>query len=149
MQCRDFVRKPLVTCRPTDPVSRCAQLMRRENIGFLAVVDSSGKLVGVLTDRDLAIRVVADHLPYSTEVRFVMTLDVVSVPEVAEISFAEKTLAETRKSRVPLVNEAGVCTGVLSLADVAQLDSRWRAGKVFQAVTRRESEAGRGSFDLV
>jgi CBS domain-containing protein len=123
--------------------------MRRENVGFLPVVDAAGKIVGVLTDRDLAMRVVADHLPFTTEARFVMTLDVVSISENADLAVAEKTMADARKSRLPLVNEDGVCTGVLSLADVAALDSRWRAGKVFQQVTRRESDAGRATFDVV
>lgn len=149
MRCRDFIREPVLTCRPTDTVGRCAEIMRKENVGFLPVVDGAGKLAGVLTDRDLAIRVVADHLPFTTEVRFVMTLDVASVPENADLAVAEKTLADTRKSRVPLVNEDGVCTGVISLADIAQLDSRWRAGKVFQEVTRRESDAGSAAFDVV
>jgi len=149
MRCCDVIKEPLVTCRPGDNVRRCAELMKQSNIGFLPVVDTAKKLVGVLTDRDIAIRVVAEGKPLTTEAREVMTLEVVSLPATAEFSEAEKAMSDTRKSRVPLVDETGVCTGVISLSDVAQTDSRWKAGKVFQEVTKRESAPAHTPWNIV
>jgi len=139
MRCRDIMKMNLVTCMPTDSVRWCAQVMKDWNIGFLPVVDEERKLVGVLTDRDLAMRVIAAGLPLSTEAREVMTRAVATVSPDSDLVTAEETLAAARKSRVPLVDENGVCHGVISLADVAQAESRRRAGKILQEITRRET----------
>ena len=149
MRCCDVIKEPLVTCHPTDTVRACAELMKLHNVGFLPVVDAEKKLVGVLTDRDLALRVVAEGKPPLTEAREVMTYEVIAVPATADFTAAEKAMADARKSRVPLVNDAGICTGVLSLSDIAQTDSRWRAGKVFQEVTRREASPSHTPWNVV
>jgi CBS domain-containing protein len=149
MRCCDVIKEPLVACRPTDSVRACAELMKKNNVGFLPVIDAERKLIGVITDRDLALRIVAEGKPLSTEVREVMTLEVISVLATADFADAEKAMADSRKSRIPLVNEAGICTGVISLSDIAQSDSRWRAGKVFQEVTKRESSPAHTPWNVV
>lgn len=138
MRCCDVIKEPLVTARAADTVRACAELMKAHNIGFLPIVNAERKLVGVLTDRDIAIRVVAEGKPFAIETREVMTREVISVPATADLSLAEKAMTDGKKSRIPLVDEEGACMGVVSLADIAQMDSRWRAGKVFQKVTQRE-----------
>jgi CBS domain-containing protein len=148
MRCCDVIKEPLVTCRPTDSVRWCAQLMKDSNIGFLPVVDADRKLIGVLTDRDIAVRAVAEGKPLTTEAKDLMTKEVVSLLETAAIEDAESAMANSRKARIPLVNDSGVCIGVLSLSDIAQTDSRWRSGKILQKVTRRETNVGKEAFDL-
>ena len=149
MRCRDLMKTPLVTCLKTDSVRWCAQLMKDWNIGFLPVVDADGRVAGVLTDRDLTLRVLAEGMPAATEARTVMTKDVVSVHPDADFTTAEEALASARKSRVPLVDENGICRGVISLADVAQADSRRRAGRVVQAVTSREATPAHVPWNVV
>jgi len=149
MRCRDLMKTPLVTCLPTDSVRWCAQLMKDWNIGFLPVVDDDGRLLGVLTDRDLTLRVLAEGAPQSTVAGAVMSTDVVSVHPDSDFVTAEETLSSARRSRVPLVDEKGICRGVVSLSDVAQAESRRRAGRVFQAVTRREATAAHIPWNVV
>lgn len=139
MRCRDLRKSPLVTCLPTDSVHWCAQLMKDWNVGFLPVVDGDGRIAGVLTDRDLTLRVLAAGAPPTTSAGDIMTKDVVSVHPDSDLTTAEETLAAARKTRVPLVDEKGICRGVISLADVAQTDSKRRAGRVLTAVTSREA----------
>jgi CBS domain-containing protein len=141
MRCRDLMKRPLVTCLPTDTVRWCAQLMKDWNIGFVPVVDEDGRLVGVVTDRDLTLRVLADGAPKTTLVGDVMSKNLVTVHPDSDFVTAEETLSASKKSRVPLVDEEGVCRGVISLSDIAQAESRRRAAKVFRDVTRRETAA--------
>ena len=113
----------------------------RRQLGFLPVVDADKQVIGVITDRDLAIRVLADDLPGDTPVGQVMTQDVRICRPDDELQAAEWKMSTTRKSRLVVADDEGRCLGVLSLSDVAQADSRSRAGGVLRAVTRREAPA--------
>jgi uncharacterized protein (TIGR01244 family) len=60
MRCRDVMKKVVVFCHEDDLVGECARLMQESNIGFLPVIDGQGQVSGVVTDRDLALRVVSE-----------------------------------------------------------------------------------------
>ena len=140
MLCREIVQGPPVTCIGTDTVLKAAQLMKERAIGFLPIVNEKSRVIGVLTDRDIALRVVAEGKPLTTKVLEVMTQEVVSLLPDADLAAAEKTLAAARKSRLPLLDENRICHGILSLADIAQYESKKRAGEVLRAVTKRETK---------
>jgi CBS domain-containing protein len=114
--------------------------MRDKGIGFIPIVNDQSKVVGVLTDRDLALRVVAAWKSPGTTAKEVMSTNVISVDPDADILDAEKAMVSSRKSRVPLVDADGICQGVVSLADVAQYESKRRAGEILKTVTRRETK---------
>jgi CBS domain-containing protein len=141
MRCGDVMKTEVARCTETTSVRDCAQTMRDKRIGFLPVVDTDGQVVGVVTDRDLALRVLAAELPDATPVGRVMTRDVRVCRPADDLETAEWKMASTRKSRLVVVDDAGRCVGVISLSDVAQADSRDRAGGVLRAVTRREAPA--------
>lgn len=141
MLCREIMKADVARCLESMSVRACAEMMRDDNIGFLPVVDMEKQVVGVVTDRDLALRVLAADLPSDTPVGQVMTRDVrVCRPDDA-LETAEWKMSSTRKSRLVVADEEGRCVGVISLSDVAQADSRRRAGGVLRAVTRREAPA--------
>jgi len=140
MLCKDVMKRNVVTCSEGDSLHWCAQLMRDWKIGFLPVVDSKKKLVGILTDRDLAIRGVAENKPAFTEVRAVMTKDPITCRPDDMLRLAEEKIVTARKSRIAIIDEAGHCVGVISLSDIAQAENRRRAGELLQGVTRREAE---------
>jgi CBS domain-containing protein len=140
MRCRDLIEGLPYAGLESDSVRTCAQIMKDRQIGFLPIVDMTNRLVGVLTDRDIALRVVAEGQPFTTTARDVMTRDVLSVHPDDELTYAEDKLAAWKKSRVPLVTESGMCVGVISLADISQHESRKRAGEILRAVTRRETK---------
>jgi CBS domain-containing protein len=138
MLCRDLMKKNVARCAEELTVESCARMMRDNNVGFLPVVDGKGQVVGVVTDRDLALRVLADDLPTDTPVGEVMTREVRTCRADDDINAAELQMAAGRKSRV-VVTDEGRCVGVISLSDVAQADSGTRAGDILRAVTRREA----------
>jgi len=141
MRCRDVMKSDLARCTEPLSVQACAQMMRKGNIGFVPVVDADGRVVGVVTDRDLALRVLAEGLKPETPVGQVMTRDVRICRADDDLRAAEWKMASTRKSRLVVADEEGRCVGVISLSDIAQADSRSRSGGVLRAVTRREAPA--------
>lgn len=141
MLCREVMKTDVTRCMETLSVQACAEMMRDDNIGFLPVVDADKQVVGVLTDRDLAVRALAEGLPPTTPVGHVMTRDVRICRPDEDLQAAEWKMASTRKSRLVVADDEGHCVGVISLSDIAQADSRSRAGGVLRAVTRREAPA--------
>jgi CBS domain-containing protein len=139
MLCRDVMKSAVIRCHEADTVTACARMMRDQNIGFVPVVDADEQVVGIVTDRDLALRVLAEERAGATPVSDVMTRDVRVCHPEERMEVAEKKMAETRKSRLVVVGKGGRCLGVISLSDVARVESRRRAGGVLQAVTRREA----------
>ena len=73
MRCGDVINKDVARCLETLSVQACAEMMRDNGIGFVPVVDADGQVVGVVTDRDLVLRVLANDLPSDTPVGQVMT----------------------------------------------------------------------------
>ena len=140
MFCRDVMKTTVHVCHEGDDVRTCARAMRDHNVGFLPVVDDEGRVSGVLTDRDLALRVVAEGLPADTPVTTVMTRDVRVCLPFDELRAAEDKMGAARKSRLVVIHGDGRCAGVISLSDIAQADTRSRAGQVLYEVTRREAE---------
>jgi CBS domain-containing protein len=130
-------------CRERATVRECARVMRDAAVGFVPVVDDYDRVVGVVTDRDIAVRAVADDLPMETPVERVMTRDVRLCRADDPLELAERKMSNARLSRLVVADEEGRGVGVISLSDVAQADSRRRAGTVLRAVTRRESHTRR------
>src|SRR5215204_2008792 len=78
MRCKDIMKRQIECVSPAGTVEHAARRMRDQNIGFLPVCDESGQVVGTITDRDIAVRVVAERQPGTTPVEKVMTNEVVS-----------------------------------------------------------------------
>ncbi len=148
MLCRDIMRSP-ISCSETDPIDHCARLMRDCRIGFLPVLNAREQLVGVLTDRDLALRILAEGRPAATEAGAVMTRPPVTCSPEDRLKDAEDKLVKSRKSRIVVVDRGGTCAGIISLSDIAQAESKRRVGGVFKEVTRREAPVcEEGELDL-
>lgn len=141
MKCRELMRSDVHVCFAEETVERAARIMRNQEIGFLPIVDSLKRLVGVVTDRDLVTRVLADGMPGTTKVGEVMSDTVlVTVGPEDDVSIAESRMAREKKSRVVVVDEISrFVMGVISLSDVSQSDTAVQGGRVLQQITRRES----------
>lgn len=124
----------------TDDVAAAAAKMRDLNAGFLPVFEKdSRKLVGTITDRDIAVRVVAQRKPVETPVRDAMTPDPVYCYADDDIARAEELMAQFKVSRIICIADDRGIAGVLSLSDIAQLGSQ-DAAKTLSQVSRRETE---------
>lgn len=139
MYVRDVMKKTVVTCREKDSLKHCADLMRDWKIGMLPVVDAKQQLVGVLTDRDLAVRGMAENRPLSTEARAVMTKRLITCRQEDELWFAEERMAAERKSRIVVVDDGRHVVGVISLSDIPMAEEGARAGELLLQVTKREA----------
>jgi CBS domain-containing protein len=141
MLCRDVMRKNVFVCREDHTVAECARIMRDRNIGFLPVVDAHGLVSGLVTDRDLTVRVLAQDGSANTPVGTAMTRDVRVCQATETLRAAERRMGEVKKSRLVVVDEVGRCVGVISLSDIAQADSRAQAGHLLYELTQHRAAA--------
>jgi CBS domain-containing protein len=118
------------------PVSYAAKMMRDEDVGLAPVVEGD-RLVGTLTDRDIAIRVVAEGRdPDSTIVKDVASTDVVTVDPQQDLDQALRLMAEHQVRRVPVVEEDGRIVGVVAQADIARLADDRKTGEVVERISQ-------------
>ena len=140
MKCKDVMLSHVYSCRETDTAQACARLMQEHNIGFVPVVDNQDKVVGVITDRDLAVRLVASGRPSSTKLNELMTFrELLRCSSDDEMEVVETRMAKEKKSRALVVDAKGKCIGVISLSDVAQFERPERAARLLHDVAHREA----------
>jgi CBS domain-containing protein len=132
MLVKDVMSTRVETIAPTSNVRDCARKMDQVGVGLLPVSEN-GKLVGVVTDRDICCSVVArDRDPATVTVREIMTSDVASCFEEQDCTEAARLMEDKRVRRLPVVNRQQAMIGLLSLDDLARC-SHDLAGKVLEA----------------
>ena len=119
-------------------VREAAQLMEQEDVGSLPVVDERTRLVGIVTDRDLAVRVLAQGSdPEQTQVGQVASTDIVALTPEHDLDEALKLMAQEQVRRVPIVANENQLVGVVSQADVARVSKEKTTGEVVEAISQR------------
>lgn len=142
MRCEEAMKHEVACVVPSDTVQTAAQKMRDANVGFLPVLDESSHVLGVLTDRDIAIRLVAaDECASETPVEAIMTRELVACRVGDDLTTCERIMGENKVSRVCCIDDAGKLVGVISLSDVATLDRGGRAAETLEQVASREAQA--------
>lgn len=120
MKVSDIMSDRVVTIDEREPVIAAARLLKRMNLGALPVTDRGGKLVGMLTDRDIVLRCVALGGDARTMTAGdVMTRGVVTATPDAKVDDAARRMGRGQVRRLPVV-ENGKLVGMLSLADMAR-----------------------------
>lgn len=131
MRVSEVMIRTVWTCRPTEPMSAAARLMWEHDIGAVPVVDAEGKLVGIVTDRDLCMSSYFTGEPIgAVAVEHAMSTVVFTVEPGQSVEAAEELMRAKQIRRLPVV-EAGKLAGMITLGDLA------RAAK-----SRRGVEAG-------
>jgi CBS domain-containing protein len=121
-KCEEVMTKSPVCCLPEDTVAKVAQLMKRENVGSIPVIENeqNKKLVGIVTDRDLTLEIVAEGRDAkSTNVEAVMTRKVVTCRAEDDLQKALDAMSEHQLRRIPVVDNNNKILGIISQADVA------------------------------
>jgi CBS domain-containing protein len=132
MLVKDAMSTRVETIAPTSNVRDCARKMDQVGVGLLPVSEN-GKLVGVVTDRDICCSVVArDRDPATVTVREIMTSDVASCFEEQDCTEAARLMEDKRVRRLPVINRQQAMTGLLSVDDLARC-SHDLAGQVLEA----------------
>jgi CBS domain-containing protein len=123
------------TCEPNTPVVEAAKVMAREDVGPIPVVEG-GRLKGLVTDRDLVVRVLAEGRdPQSTTVGEVATSDVVTIAPDADLDEALRLLASNQVRRLPVV-EGDRLVGIVAQADVARHAQEVQTGEIVEEISR-------------
>lgn len=138
MLCKEIMRKPVECTNEDESAYAAARRMRDANVGFLPVCAENNEVLGVLTDRDLAMRVVAEGLkPGKVRVADIMTRMVIWCRASDEIRLAQQLMAEHHRSRIVVLDDARGLAGVISLSDIAALGEPF-AAETLREVSRRE-----------
>ncbi len=145
MRVKQIMTPDPARCTPDASVQEAAVLMRDNDCGSIPVVDntSSNKLVGTVTDRDLAVRALAEGKGPETRVRDVMTPDpITSVPE-DEVEDLRQVMVEQQVRRVPVVDIDGKLVGIVAQADIAREEgaaSDREVGRIVEAISEPRSD---------
>ncbi len=121
-KCNEVMTKNPVCCLPDDMVAKAARLMKSENVGSIPVIENeqSRKLVGIVTDRDLALKIVAEEQEIkSTKVEAVMTRKVVTCLADDDLQKALNAMAKHQLRRIPVVDHDNRILGIIAQADMA------------------------------
>jgi CBS domain-containing protein len=137
---RHAMSSELKTAKPDMTAADAAGLMRSYDVGVIPVVDDDETLVGLVTDRDLVVRVIADREdPNQVRLRDIATKSVVTVTPDMSISEARDLMAEHKVRRLAVMKD-GRTVGIISLGDIALADASKRAvGDTLEGVSESPS----------
>ena len=138
MKVRDIMTRDPEVVTPEQPISRAAKIMREHDVGIVPVVGDAGRhLIGVITDRDIAVRHVADSHMEDCSVGAHMTRDnIETVRENDDSATVLEAMKRREVRRIPVTNERGVLRGIVAQADVATRVNRDQTtGELVEAIS--------------
>jgi CBS domain-containing protein len=145
MQVQEIMTAAVECCTPNEKAQRAAEIMREADTGVIPVLagENDPKVVGIITDRDLCMAIVAaGRDPREVRVQECMTDQVVTLGPDDDIRHAADVMTEKQVRRLPVVDHNGAILGIVSLADIAQRqESPSQTGKALQGISEPSQEA--------
>jgi CBS domain-containing protein len=138
MTCRDIMTENPTCCTASDSAARAAEIMRSEDVGPVPVVNdhSTKHLVGIVTDRDLAIKVIAEGLnPNSVTLNDIMSRDLVTCGPSDSLDDAMAAMADHQVRRIPIVDDNRRVIGIIAQADLARCVDEQTVGDVVEEIS--------------
>jgi CBS domain-containing protein len=133
---REVMTESPRTVRSESTAVDAARLMREEDTGIAPITEDDGRLVGVVTDRDLAIRVLAEEKdPRMTRVTEIASQNLVTIDPEQDLEEALQLMSENQLRRLPVVQDDGKLVGILAQADVARHAEPERTGRVVEEIS--------------
>ena len=117
-RCREIMTSSVRTASPGTPLREVAAMLRDGDVGSLPVVED-GRLVGIVTDRDIVVRAIAEGKDASAPVSEAMTTEIFSVSPDDFAFEAIRLMGDKQVRRIPVVAESGELAGIIAMADVA------------------------------
>ena len=139
MKCKEVMTADPVCCDPDDSAAQIAKLMKTEDVGSLPICEDrqSKKLIGIVTDRDLAMNVVAEGKDSnSVKARDVMTREPVTCRADDDIQRAFEAMERHQVRRIPVVDQENCLIGIIAQADVANRCEAKKTAEVVQEISR-------------
>ncbi len=142
---KDLMNRQFATVRPDAEVREVARLMKKQNVGFIPVCDEQ-RIHGIITDRDIVMRVLGDKMDVGTvKARDIMSKDVFWCFDDDSFETAAKLMQQHRVRRLLVLDHDGQLCGILSMSDIAYDESHDRlAGETLRAVAHPEWRARGG-----
>ena len=139
-KCNEVMTKNPVCCLPNDMVAKVAQLMKSKDIGPVPIIENeqTKRLVGIVTDRDLALKIVAEGRDAkSTKAEEVMTRKVVTCRGDEDVQKALDAMSEHQLRRIPVVDNDNKIVGIIAQADVAtRVDQPAKTAEVVKDISQ-------------
>ena len=141
MNIRDVMTPNPRTVSPNDSIQSAARVMRDEDTGVVPVVDN-GKPVGVITDRDIVVRAVAENRELNRPVRDFVTTELVAVHPDMSVQEATELMSEHQVRRLPVIDNNRL-VGIVSIGDIAVKEGKdGRVGDALQQISEGVKERG-------
>ena len=120
MHVEEIMTKDVCSCGPGINAASAAELMWRRNVGSLPVVEDGGRVVGIVTDRDLFLALgTGNRRPGELPVGDIMNRDIAFTTPGSDVRDALRTMAQRQLRRLPVVDQSGALVGMVSLGDIA------------------------------
>ena len=142
MKVREAMTTNPIVCVPNDTAQKVAGLMREHNIGSIPVVvdQQTRHLLGVITDRDLAMKIVADGLdPRKTAIEKHITLNPVTCRDGENLDKCEQAMQQNQIRRIPVVDGENKVIGIVAQADLALQEKPEKVSKTVSEISKPES----------
>jgi len=140
MKVSDAMTSQVSVARPTDSIRKVAETMAKVDSGVVPIVEN-GKVLGLVTDRDIVLRVVAEGRSFDSPVSEAMSDgEVLSVKEDDILADATAKMANNQVRRLVVLNDSGNLTGILSLGDVAKDYGAKQVGKTLEEISQEPGD---------
>ncbi len=139
MKVREIMTSDPSTLRPGSTLGEAATLMKQEDCGSLPILEG-GKLVGIVTDRDIVVRAIAAGKdPKTCTVADIMSADPITVSPDTTVDEAQKIMSERQVRRLPVVDD-GRLVGIVVIGQIAQRDHAEDVGETLKEVSEKSSQ---------
>ena len=141
---RDVMTANPACCTPDTTLDQVAKMMVQNDCGEIPIIDLNDRPVGVVTDRDIVCRVVADGKnPMAHTAESCMSQPVVTVSADDPVERVVSTMEKHQIRRVPVVDERGCCAGIIAQADLAWAEPLPEVGELVREVSRETGRVSR------
>ncbi len=117
-RCREIMTRNVKTANRQMSLREVARLMREGDMGAMPIVEND-KLVGIVTDRDIVVRAIAEGKNVETQIGDVMTTEIFSAKEDDFVFDAIRLMGDKQVRRIPVITENGELAGIIAMADIA------------------------------
>jgi CBS domain-containing protein len=134
MKVSEVMTRDVQTVRPDEPVQQAASFMLSADAGSVPVTDGD-RLIGMITDRDIAVRGVAKGYGPDTPVRQLMTDDIICVREDDDVDDVASKMSEAQVRRLPVIDDQERLCGIVSLGDLSREGDEDSANEALEGVS--------------
>jgi CBS domain-containing protein len=139
MKVRDAMSRDVQVVSPTQSIRDAAKIMAKIDVGVLPVGEND-RLVGMITDRDIAIRAVADGKAPTTKVRDTMSDEVLYCFDDQDLDEVAQNMSDTKVRRLPVLNREKRLVGIISLGDLARNEDAGTTGQTISHISEPGGE---------